>query len=58
MASNINALAISALLAKAAESHPRISGQPTDDDIFKMTEILYPILHNAKYNMIVSCPLV
>ena len=53
MASNINAHAISALLAKAAESHPRISGQPTDDDIFKMTEVLYPILHNAKYDMIV-----
>ena len=53
MASNINALAISALLAKAAESHPHISGQPSDDDIFKMTEVLYPILHNAKYDMIV-----
>ena len=53
MASNINVLAIGALLAKAAESHPRISGQTKDDNIFKMTEVLYPILHNAKYDMIV-----
>jgi hypothetical protein len=43
---------IKQLLKKAAESHPRISGQPTDDDIFKMTEVLYPILHNANYDMI------
>jgi hypothetical protein len=43
---------IKKLLKKAAESHPHISGQPTDDDIFKMTEVLYPILHNADYDMI------
>jgi hypothetical protein len=43
---------IKKLLKKAAESHPRISGQPTDDDIFKMTKVLYPILHNANYDMI------
>jgi hypothetical protein len=43
---------IEMLLKKAAESHPRISGQPTDDDIFKMTEVLYSILHNADYDMI------
>jgi hypothetical protein len=43
---------IEKLLKKAAESHPRISGQPTDNDIFKMMEVLYPILHNADYNMI------
>ncbi len=43
---------IEKLLKKAAESHPRINGQPTDDDIFKMTEVLYPILHNTNYDMI------
>jgi hypothetical protein len=43
---------IKKLLEKAAESHPRISGQPSDDDIFNMTEVLYPILHNADYDMI------
>ena len=52
MAANIDAHAIDTLLAKVAKSHPRILGQPTDDDIFKMTEVLYPILHNTKYNMI------
>ena len=41
------------LLAKAAEIHPRIIGQPTDNDIFKMMEVLSPILHNADYDMIV-----
>ncbi len=43
---------IKKLLKKAAESHPHIIGQPTDDDIFKMMELLYPILHNANYDMI------
>jgi hypothetical protein len=43
---------IKKLLEKAAENHPRISGQPTDDDIFNMMEVLYPILHNADYDMI------
>ena len=41
------------LLAKAAKIHLRIVGQPTDDDIFKTTEVLYPILHNANYKMII-----
>ncbi len=43
---------IKKLLKKAAESHPHIIGQPTVDDIFKMMEVLYPILHNADYDMI------
>ncbi len=43
---------IKKLLEKAAESHPHIIGQPTDDDIFKMMEVLYPILHNTDYDMI------
>ena len=42
---------IAALLEKAAENHPKITGQPTDDDIFAMTEILFPILHDAEYDM-------
>ena len=53
MAANINAHTIDALLAKVAKSHPCISGQPMDNDIFKTAEVLFPILHNAKYNMIV-----
>ena len=48
-----NAVTIAALLSKAADIHPRVVGQPTDDDIYKMEEILGPILHNAKYDMIV-----
>ena len=44
---------IAALLEKAAENHPHIVGQPTDDDIFAMTEILFPILHDADYDMTV-----
>jgi hypothetical protein len=48
-----NATTIEMLLAKAADVHPRVVGQPTDDDIFKMEEILGPILHNAKYDMII-----
>ena len=38
---------IASLLAKAAKNHPRIMGQPSDDDIFAMTEVLFPILHGA-----------
>ena len=38
---------IALLLAKAAENNPRIVGQPLDDNIFAMTEILFPILHNS-----------
>ena len=48
-----NAITIAALLAKAADVHPRVVGQPTDDYIYKMEETLGPILHNAKYDMIV-----
>jgi hypothetical protein len=43
---------IKKLLEKAAESHPCISGQSTDDDIFNMIKVLYPIFHNANYDMI------
>ena len=45
---------IAALLEKAAENHPHIVGQPTDDDIYAMTEILFPILHDADYDMTVE----
>ena len=44
---------IASLLAKAVKTHPRIVGQPTDDNIFAMTEVLFPILHDADYGMIV-----
>ena len=43
---------IASLLAKAAEMHPRIVGQP-NDDIFAMTEVLFPILHDANYDMVI-----
>ena len=39
-----------ALFAKAADDFVKIIGQPTDDDIFQMTKVLYPILHNCKYD--------
>jgi hypothetical protein len=48
-----SATTIEALLAKATDVHPRIVGQPTDDDIIKVKEIFGPILHNAKNEMIV-----
>jgi len=43
------AMAITLLLAKVTDEHPRIIGQPTDDDIFKIREALMPILHNIEY---------
>ena len=44
---------IEKLLEKAAEIHPHIVGQPTDNEIFNMEEVLYPILHDSNYNMII-----
>jgi hypothetical protein len=44
---------IALLLAKAAENHPRIVGQLSDNDVFAMTEVLFPILHDADYDMTV-----
>jgi hypothetical protein len=41
--------AITLFLVKATEDFPRIIGQPTDDDIFKIREALMPILHNIEY---------
>ena len=37
MASNIKML-----LAKAAKIHPCIIGKPTDDDIYKIMDVLFP----------------
>jgi len=44
-----SATAITLLFAKATEDFTRMIGQPTDDDIFNMREVLMPILHNIKY---------
>ena len=38
------------LLAKASDDFATIVGQPTDDDIFAITKVLYPLLHNFKYD--------
>jgi hypothetical protein len=43
------ASAITLLLAKATEEFPRIIGQPTDDDVFRIREALMPLLHNIEY---------
>lgn len=48
-----HATTTAALLAKAADEFTSIVGQPTDDDIFNITKVLYPILHNAKYDEVV-----
>ena len=44
------ASAITLLLTKATEDFPRIIGQPTDDDVFRIREVLMPILHNIEYS--------
>ena len=46
----IYATATALLLATAASNFPQITGQPTEYDIFNMTKVLNPILHNLKYN--------
>ena len=38
------------LFATASKEFTPIVGKPTDDDIFNITKVLYPLLHNLKYN--------
>ena len=45
--------AITLLLAKATEEFAPIVGQPTDDNIFDMREVLMPILFNIEYALVV-----
>ena len=46
------------LFAKAADDFVKIIGQPTDDDIFNMTKVLYPLLHNCKYDEFVTAGII
>ena len=41
---------ITALFAMAAASFPPIEGQPTDDDLTAMRDVLYPLLLGISYN--------
>ena len=38
------------LFATASNEFTPIVGKPTDDDIFNITKVLYPLLHNLKYD--------
>jgi hypothetical protein len=44
------ATATALLLATASANFTPIVGKPTDDDIFNITKVLYPLLHNLKYD--------
>ena len=44
------ATATALLLATAASDFKPIVVKPTDDDIFNITKVLYPLLHNLKYD--------
>jgi len=39
-----------ALLGPATSDFTPIVGKPTDNDIFNITKVLYPLLHNLKYD--------
>ena len=43
--------AITALFATLTEAFTPIVGQPTDDDIFRMREVLMPALNDLQYDM-------
>ena len=44
------ATATALLFATASTEFTPIVGKPTDDDIFNITKVLYPLLHNLKYD--------
>jgi len=44
------ATATTLLIATASENFTPIVGKPTDDDIFNITKVLYPLLHGLKYD--------
>ena len=44
------ATATTLLIATASENFTPIVGKPTDDDIFNITKVLYPLLHSLKYD--------
>ena len=41
---------ITALFATAAAAFPQIDGQPFDNDLTDLQEMLYPLLLNIPYN--------
>ena len=42
---------IAAIFAMATTNFDAIIGQPTDDDIFRIREVLMPLLHDISYDM-------
>ena len=44
------ATATTLLIATASENFTPIVGKPSDDDIFNITKVLYPLLHSLKYD--------
>jgi len=44
------ATATTLLIATASENFTPIVGKPTDNDIFNITKVLYPLLHSLKYD--------
>ncbi len=44
------ATATTLLIATASANFTPIVGKPTDDDIFNITKVLYPLLHSLKYD--------
>ena len=44
------ATATTLLIATASKNFTPIVGKPTDDDIFNITKVLYPLLHSLKYD--------
>ena len=42
---------ITALFATAAAAFPTITGQPTDDNLTALRDVLYPLLLDIPYNM-------
>ena len=44
------ATATALLIATASTNFTPIVGKPSDDDIFNITKVLFPILHNLKYD--------
>ena len=42
---------ITALFALASENFPRITGQPSDDDLNEILLVVRPLLHNIEYDM-------
>ena len=42
---------ITAIFAEAALTFPPIAGEPTDDDLTALCDVLLPLLHNIDYDI-------